>query len=193
MTQDERIAALELAVRALQDRQEIQDCLVRYCRGIDRGDIELALTAYHPDAVDDHGVMCGNAAELVTWAIKTHNETQLRTQHLISNLSLDIQGDAANCETYWHYCGFNKPPLAPVSLIGGRYLDRFERRNGRWGIAQRVCVIDWHGAQGDHLDPAIIEGFNSAFPPSRFSSDPSNKKPYQVDPARIGYRWKPNH
>jgi hypothetical protein len=192
MDQNARIAALEHAVRGLQDRQEIQDCLVRYCRGIDRGDVDYALTAYHPDALDDHGVLCGLASELVGWAIKSHNEGQLRTQHLISNISMDIQGDLAHCETYWHYCGFNKPPLAPVSLIGGRYLDRFERRAGHWAIAERICVIDWYGAQGDHLDPAIIESFNSAFPPSRFATDPSHKKPYKVDPARVGYHWTPS-
>jgi hypothetical protein len=29
-------------------------------------------------------------------------------------------------------------------LVGGRYLDRFERREGEWRIAKRVVVPEWH-------------------------------------------------
>jgi hypothetical protein len=28
-------------------------------------------------------------------------------------------------------------------VLGLRYLDRFERREGRWRIARRVCAFDW--------------------------------------------------
>ena len=28
-------------------------------------------------------------------------------------------------------------------VIGLRYVDRFERRDGRWLIAKRVCAFDW--------------------------------------------------
>ena len=38
-----------------QDRREIEDCLLRYVRGVDRKNWELVRAAYHPDAHDDHG------------------------------------------------------------------------------------------------------------------------------------------
>ena len=98
--------------------------------------------------------------EMAKWSIEDHNARQLRTQHLIGNHTFDIRGDVADTETYWHYGGFNKPPLPPVSLIGGRYLDHFERRGGRWAIAHRKVLIDWHGNAGEHLAPDVIEGFN---------------------------------
>ena len=41
-------------IAELRNRQEIHDCVQRFCRGIDRNDKELALSAYHPDAVDFH-------------------------------------------------------------------------------------------------------------------------------------------
>ena len=28
-------------------------------------------------------------------------------------------------------------------VLGLRYVDRFERRDGRWLIAKRVCAFDW--------------------------------------------------
>ena len=34
----------------LADRVEIQDCLLRYARGVDRGDWGLVRSTYHPDA-----------------------------------------------------------------------------------------------------------------------------------------------
>ncbi len=194
MDKDARIAELERALGALreiQDRQDIYDCLVRYTRGMDRGDLALALTAYHPDALADCGAVCASAADMAKWSIADHNERQFRTQHLIGNFFFDIRGDVADTETYWHYGGFNKPPLTAVSLMGGRYLDHFERRDGRWAIAHRIVVIDFHGDAGPHLPVDVIEGFNAPHPPSRYKSDPSYNKPYAVLPERVGSRWTP--
>ena len=42
-------------VQALVDKQAILEVLTRYCRALDRGDAALIASAYHPDAVDDHG------------------------------------------------------------------------------------------------------------------------------------------
>ncbi len=38
----------EQAIREFLDRQEILDCIHRYCRGVDRLDAELLASAYHP-------------------------------------------------------------------------------------------------------------------------------------------------
>ena len=45
---------LERRLRSVLDRQEIHDALVRYCRGIDRCDERLVLSAFHADAMDNH-------------------------------------------------------------------------------------------------------------------------------------------
>ena len=44
-------------IRALLDRQAITDALHLYCRAIDRTDEELLASVYHPDAIDDHGIL----------------------------------------------------------------------------------------------------------------------------------------
>src|SRR5882724_2908499 len=46
----------QMALRQLLDRQAILDCLHRYTRGVDRLDRQLLLSAYHADAIDDHGL-----------------------------------------------------------------------------------------------------------------------------------------
>jgi hypothetical protein len=189
MDQDARISELERQLRSVLDRQEIFDCLMRYCRGIDRGDLALARSAYHPDALDDHGVYCGNSWEFVESAIAACHQQNIRTQHAVTNILYDIDGNLANCEVSWFYAGLNKPPLATVSLFGGRYLDRFERRSGKWAISQRICVIDWYGTPGDQQPDSEIESFNDGVRPTNNMSDPSYQKPYTVSPSRLGFRW----
>lgn len=64
---------LERAVRVLQDRQAILDCLTAYSRGVDRLDRELLLSCYHEDAVDDHGMFAGDRDEFVEWVVGMHS------------------------------------------------------------------------------------------------------------------------
>ena len=48
------------AVQALLDKQEIAECITRLTRGMDRHDVELARSAMHPDARDDHALFIGS-------------------------------------------------------------------------------------------------------------------------------------
>jgi len=50
-------------IRALFDRQQIDDQIVRFCRAIDRRDVELLKSVNWPDAVDRHRVYEGSAME----------------------------------------------------------------------------------------------------------------------------------
>lgn len=42
-------------LRTLLDRAQIHDALMRYSRGVDRGDGELVVSCFHPDATLDMG------------------------------------------------------------------------------------------------------------------------------------------
>lgn len=180
---------LSATVRELADRMAIRDCLMRYCRGVDRLDRDLLLSAYHPDAIDDHGLFVGHAAEFADWALDFHRRNQHATQHIVTNHSCELAGDVAHTETYWMFAAMNSG-APPLSLAGGRYIDRFERRNGRWAIAARKCVMDWHGEPGAvALPAAALAACNSSGPPTRDLSDPSYERPLTVDEKRIGIRY----
>lgn len=127
-------------VQELADRQEIHDCVTRYCRAVDRFDRELLRSVYHADAIDDHGSFVGDRDAFIDWALGYHHEQQISHHHMITNHTADIQGDTAHCETYWLFFGENR--VKPDTLAVGRYIDRFERREGRWAIAARVCVTE---------------------------------------------------
>lgn len=135
MALDDELTAF---VRNMKDRQDILDCLHRYTRGVDRHDRALMLSAYHPDAVDEHGVAEGVAGDFCDWAIGWHGEFQTKHQHIITNHTIDLDGDTAHVESYYTFWGDNRE--GPPSLCFGRYVDRFEKRDGKWAIAHRVCI-----------------------------------------------------
>ncbi|WP_280295674.1 nuclear transport factor 2 family protein [Nocardia abscessus] len=126
----------------LLDRQEIEACILRAARGIDRHDDELAKSAFHAGARDDHATFIGAAEDAVEWANRLQTARWRSHQHLLTNISIDLNGDEAHAETYVQVIG------VPVdtwdwTMGGGRYIDRFERRDGRWGITDRITVIEW--------------------------------------------------
>lgn len=171
------------ALRELLDRQAILDCIHRYTRGVDRFDRELILSAYHPDAVDDHGLFVGVAADFVDWAFSFHAEHHVCHHHIVTNHTCDLAGDTAHTETYWLFAANNKQG-PPVSLSGGRYIDRFEKRDGRWAIAARVCLIEWGGALNEiksEWPPKLKQTIANAPVGARDRSDISYQRPLRID------------
>lgn len=131
-------------IAELLDKQDIYEVLTRYCRGIDRRDEELLRSAYHEDAYDDHGMFQGNAWEFAAYAIE-NLKTMQRTMHCIQNVSITVRGDVAASEAYliaYHRMSSREGGEAD-HVVGARYVDRHERRDGEWRIAHRTVVYEW--------------------------------------------------
>ena len=121
----------------------ITQVLQRYCRGIDRLDLEGVRGCYWPDATDSHGGFAGTRDEFVAWVegLLARFES---TMHFLGNTLIELAGDAAVAETYALAFHRGREPKPSLNLIVGvRYVDRFERRGGEWRIAKRVCVTEW--------------------------------------------------
>jgi hypothetical protein len=131
-------------LEALLDQQAIRDVVLRYCRGIDRLDLELVRECYHPDATDDHGGFVGTRDEYVDWVSGVLARYE-GTMHVVANQLVELDGDAARSETYGIAYHFGDPPddHRRNFTTGFRYVDRFERRDGEWRIAHRVAVREW--------------------------------------------------
>ena len=172
--------ALAPALQELIDRQQIHDCILRYCSGVDRFDREMLLSVYHPDAIDDHGAFVGGVAEFVEWALAYHAKYQHTHKHFVLNHRCELDGDTAHTETYWLFVGNNRSEPA-TSLHTGRYLDRFEKRNGKWAIAARKCIIEGGGAlQSIPVHPAALAAYAATGLPTRDRSDPSYARPLVI-------------
>jgi hypothetical protein len=189
---------LQAVVGVMQDRQAIRDGLDRYARGVDRFDRELLLTAFHPDAIDDHGKFIGSPTEFADWALNQHTDAHLSHQHCLFNHVCELDGVTAHAETYFMFVGMNRKG-PPWSVLGGRYLDRFERRDGVWAIAYRLTLRDWalldervdlaeqssFTSTRASLPPAIRALMDAGSAPRRDRDDPSYRRPLQADPERL--------
>jgi len=143
----------------LADRAQIQDMMYRWCRAIDRLDLDAVRDVFHPGAIDSHGIYNGEVEGLINW-LRDRHQTITFSMHSISNMLIEFAGpDTAIVESYCtatqRYPAEAKAALAQLS--GGvegkpgvgidviaicRYVDRFERRKGEWKVAARTVVFD---------------------------------------------------
>jgi hypothetical protein len=162
-------------LRNLLDRQAILDCLNRYNRGVDRCDEELLLSAYHSDATECHGTFTGPPAEFAR-SIRPAQQSWAGSQHHITNHLVQIEDDVAHAETYFLVVSQRRGEDT-AGFVGGRYLDRLERREGEWRIALRVVVIDVGADAKARPAPKRIAE------PRQDRSDPSYQRPLRAVPA----------
>ena len=133
---------------ALLHRVAIHDVVLRYCRGIDRLDADLVRSCYHPDATDEHGSFAGTVDEYLTWVFALLAKYD-STQHLLANHLVDFGGGSpssgvAVSESYGvsvHQTAGGPP--AKNLVVGFRFVDRLEQRDGEWRIAARAATTEW--------------------------------------------------
>lgn len=177
-------------LEGLLARQDITDCLTRFCRGLDRFDRDLFLSAFHPDAEIAAGDFVGGAADLYEWAHSMHQHGQLATQHNMLNNTCDVEGDTAHSETYYLFAARNLDESNWIA--GGRYFDKLERRAGRWRITVRTNVIEWSGLVPTMPVPfADVPDIAGNGVSARDRSDPSylrplvNRRERRIPPAPV--------
>lgn len=187
--------SLEARLRLALDRQEIEHVLKLYCRAIDRCDIELLKSIYHPDGTDDHGSFSGNAMEFAEFIIPALREGILDGMHTVTHCTIDVEGDFATSESYyWAYqrayggeeavTAFFGPDYAARCkadgtidqyhdyYCGGRYIDLFERRDGQWKVLRRKITNEWNDIRPSTriTDQGSVALFN--LPGTRDRQDP---------------------
>ena len=78
--------------------------------------------------------------EFAVGALKDHASNQ----HMIGNTLIDVEGDEAFGEVYFHaYHKVESEAGFDDLIVAGRYLDRYERRDGVWKMAYRSERVDW--------------------------------------------------
>jgi len=133
------------ALRAVEDRQAITDLIYRYCRAVDRIDHQLGYSVWHDDAAADYGpdIYQGTGHGFIDFVCAAHRQL-LAHSHQVSNIIIKLDGEHAASESY---VTANLRMMRGEQLLHmatwGRYIDRWSRRAGRWGIDKRVTVIDF--------------------------------------------------
>lgn len=152
---------LDPRLQRLVDKNDCVELVHKLARAIDRCDADLVGQVFHPDATDDHGGFKGTANDFVPWVMEVLKGMR-RTQHIIGNVLIETDGDRAQGESYFiahHVLPGEEGERFMVAA--GRYLDRFERRDGAWRIAHRHAVYDWSTVAGasDIWDRAALPDY----------------------------------
>lgn len=126
------------------DRQRIHDLIIRYCRGVDRLELDLVRGVYHPGAVDHHTGFDGPVEEYLPW-LRPTLEKYDGTQHVVANHLVEFSGFRAVAETYGFAVHWGTPAAdSRINFTSGfRYIDLLEVRDGQWGIVERHAVREW--------------------------------------------------
>ena len=139
---------LARALDELRSRAEIAEVAMRYCRAFDRRDEAMLRSCFHPDATHEHGAFDGPSSDFCTLGLEMVAKLAL-THHQLGQISIELDGERAFMESYftsYHRFGAEPPPGGEPHedrILGGRYVDRFERREGVWRIARRQGVNEW--------------------------------------------------
>jgi ketosteroid isomerase-like protein len=127
------------------DTLAIYDVLAKHSRGVDRADEALLKSAYWPDATVEYGSFDGLAHEfcgMLPAGIKRYASTQ----HSLSNVAIEFDGDDAKVETYvtaGHYLKVDGDQGTEMTYFG-RYLDRMQKRDNVWKLSHRQVVMSWN-------------------------------------------------
>ena len=135
---------MDARLQAMLDHHEITRVLTEYCHSCDRCDVERIAGVSGQDSWDDHGVHQAPGPEYARIAIpEIRAETRTLSHHLGQSL-IDINGDHTGAETYVLEVTLTTTSSRDelYNQLGGRYVDRFERRHGTWKIKDRVTVRD---------------------------------------------------
>lgn len=184
MTVETELAALRRELEYVKDRWAILDCIMRQSRGHDRHDLDLMASVYHPDGIDEHGPVVKPGAEYGEYANDAHCSIFIDHLHNITTHTCEIDGEVAHAESYVIGTMRMKDHRS-LAVIGGRYLDRLEKRDGAWKIVLRRCTIEWSmSADTSMIETGAFRGFLKG---AWDHTDPSYARPMTTESP--GERW----
>lgn len=159
---------MDSRLQLLLDKQELTDLVYAYCNASDRHDHDKLRQLYHEDAIDDHGgFFKGLAMDFIDRLPDIQAPMEI-LHHNVTNINLKVDGDYAEGEIY--VLAFHKIRTEgePMDLfIGGRYFDKYQKRDGVWKYLERAVVADWvtvNDSSRVQLDHPLVQGSHLGVP-----------------------------
>jgi ketosteroid isomerase-like protein len=129
-------------LQQLLDKDALRDLVTTYCRAIDRRDYKLLRSLYTDDAVEDRGDTFSGSIDEFIAAMPAMVSGFVLTMHRVSNMLFQVQGDYAEGEIYAEAYHRTPPPDFREITACGRYMDRYQKRDGVWRIQYRAGTVD---------------------------------------------------
>ena len=144
--------AISEQLKVLLEREQIRECITRLARGEDRRNAQMISASYWSDSTTDYGVFKGTFSDYLAWVVPGSDAIK-NTQHVLGQSVIEIEGKDARAET--HVISYHRLAMGDEerdTCIGGRYLDRLERRASEWRISARAMLYDWYQDWGRSID-----------------------------------------
>ncbi|GAB1815616.1 nuclear transport factor 2 family protein [Mycobacterium sp. MUNTM1] len=94
-----------------------------------------------------------------------------------------IDGDEAHAETYYLFVGTDREPANHMTVSEARHVDRLERREGRWAIVDRVCLVEFMNESQSLLTDTAIAMVPGTRTPRHDRTDASYDRPLAASRA----------
>ena len=130
----------------LEERAAVEEVLINYALGVDRQDWAGVASCFAPDARADYGYVARGPASQVIATLQQIMPQFETTLHMLSNFSINLQGDHADTMTYClahHRLRATGEAPRQLLVVGVRYEDKLTRTDGQWRITDRVVHMDW--------------------------------------------------
>ena len=155
----------------LLDKQAITEVIYRYGRSMDRLDRDLGRSVFWPEATADYHQQMyqGTGYGFIDMVMEAH-PTFSAHSHQFSNILITVEGDTATSETYGDVTlrRLDEDGRCTDSRNLGRYVDRWEKRQGEWRIIERTNLhdVDQNGpAAGDFLTTGRRDRLDASYFP----------------------------
>tara|TARA_B100000674_G_C37346382_1_gene692084 strand:- start:131 stop:571 length:441 start_codon:yes stop_codon:yes gene_type:complete len=130
-------------ITEISDRMELEKLVTDYATAVDDKNFKEFNNLFTKDAYIDYtavGGIAGNLEEIITYLEVALNHFP-NYQHLISNISLTINGNSASGKVM---C-FNpmQAENEEVFFLGMWYKDTYKKINNKWFISSRVEESSW--------------------------------------------------
>ena len=155
---------IDKALQELLDKQAINEILLNYAHAVDHRDENRLRSVFHPGSEHNHGFLgpssdpsrissVAKPGDFVAFALN-YLKGFINTHHQLGTPLIELHGNLAHSVCYFtatHRMRAKGDPLAPKAAqdvemeitVGGRYTDKFEKRDGVWKIINRTGITDW--------------------------------------------------
>lgn len=153
-------------LKALLDRDSIRNCIIQLARGEDRRSADIISACFWPDATTDFGIFKGFFPEYLNWVVPGSPAVPV-TQHILGQILVELRGDTALTES--HVSSYHRIDMGTEHrdvVIGGRYLDKLEKRKDEWRIIERTMLYDWiqdYGVSADWSQGVMGQPFSADY------------------------------
>jgi ketosteroid isomerase-like protein len=136
--------ATEALLQEMLDEFQLRRLVHGYCHAVDRGALAKLRELYHHDAEDAHGAFSTGSADDFLGELAAARPYIRSMQHNITTVNFAIDGNSAEGEIYTIATHTLRAGDRDVDVVvGGRYLDKYEKRDDTWKFIERTIVTDW--------------------------------------------------